>query len=224
MPRRPRIVIPHLAYHVTQRGNYRQRIFKEDKDYKQYLYWMNECAAKYELEILAYCLMNNHVHFIVIPAKEESLARTFNAVHMRYAQYHNRKKKVYGHLWQGRFFSCILDDAHLYRAIRYVERNPVRAKIVKKAWDYSWSSARTHIGEEETPRVILSPKFKMMDEKSWGNYLHDDDEEMNREMRLKTLRGLVVGTKEFIMKLEGKLQRSLACLNPGRPKKEIRGR
>lgn len=219
MPRRPRIVIPKLAYHVTQRGNYRQKVFEKEADYKQYSYWLNEYAQQNNLSILAYCLMNNHVHFIVVPDNEESLARTFNTVHMRYAQYYNRKKKAHGHLWQGRFFSYILDTDHLYRAIRYVERNPVRAKIVKKAWDYPWSSAKMHIGEDQNPRITLSSRFEMMDEKSWRGYLHEEDEEINKEIRLKTLRGLVVGTQEFISRLEERLNCSLKCLSQGRPKR-----
>ena len=90
MPRKPRIVIPELAYHVTQRGNYRQNVFGKDQDYKQYGYWMTAYSSKYGLDILAYCLMKNHVHFIVVPHNKDSLAKTFNAVHMRYAQYYNR--------------------------------------------------------------------------------------------------------------------------------------
>jgi len=141
MPRHSRIVIPDIPHHVTQRGNYRQPIFDSDSDYEKYSSWFNEYAVRYRLEVLAYCLMSNHVHFIVVPSKEETLARVFNTVHMRYAQYVNKRLKATGHLWQGRFFSCILDDKHLYRAIRYVENNPVRIKVVKKAWLYKWSSA-----------------------------------------------------------------------------------
>ena len=79
---------------------------------------MNEYSTEHNLDIIAYCLMTNHVHFIAIPPKEETLSKVFNTVHMRYAHYLNRQRKVKGHLWQGRFYSCALDDAHLYRAIR----------------------------------------------------------------------------------------------------------
>ena len=114
MPRHSRIVIPDIPHHITQRGNYRQDIFKSDSDYEKYSLWFNEYAAKYKLDVLAYCLMSNHVHFIVVPGKEETLARVFNTTHMRYAQYVNKKLKATGHLWQGRFFSCVLDNKHLY--------------------------------------------------------------------------------------------------------------
>jgi len=163
--------------------------------------------------------MENHVHFIVIPRSEDGLAKTFNTVHMRYAQYMNRKAKVNGHLWQGRFFSCVLDEAHLYRAIRYVERNPVRAKMVNHAWEYPWSSAKAHVGEGGQPPIELSRRVDFVKQEEWKEYLTEGDEEIVREMRLKTGRGLVVGTKNFIEQLEKRVDRSLQCLNPGRPRK-----
>ena len=220
MPRHSRIVIPNIPHHVTQRGNYRQNIFKSDSDYEKYSLWFNEYAAKYKLRVLAYCLMSNHVHFIVVPDKEETLARVFNTTHMRYAQYVNKKIKATGHLWQGRFFSCVLDDKHLYGAIRYVENNPVRVKAVKKAWLYKWSSAGLHVNEGQYGPIKLSAVPDWMPVEEWKDYLAEADEDMCREMRLKTSRGLVVGEDSFIQKLEKRIGRSLRCLNPGRPIKK----
>lgn len=146
MPRQPRIVIPHIPHHITQHGNYRQTIFEEQPDYEQYCAWAQEYAEKYDLLIRAFCLMNNHVPLIVVPQAKDTLAKAINTLHMRYAQYMNKKHQVKGHLWQGRFFSSFLDEGYLYRAIRYVEQNPVRAGMVKEAWAYRWSSARVHAG------------------------------------------------------------------------------
>jgi putative transposase len=106
MPRQARIVIPKIPHHVTQRGNYRQGVFEEEGDYNLYCTWMGQYADTYGLDILAYCLMSNHVHFIVVPREAESLARVFNTLHMRYAQYINRRSGARGHLWQGRFYSA----------------------------------------------------------------------------------------------------------------------
>lgn len=91
MPRIARIVVPGYAYHVTQRGNYRQKIFRNDEDHLKYLSWIAEYSSKYHLSIWAYCLMDNHVHFVVQPQKEESLAKVFSVVHMRYSQYFNKE-------------------------------------------------------------------------------------------------------------------------------------
>ena len=145
MPRDARIVAPNFPHHVTQRGNYKQKVFYTKKDYVLYLEWLDEYANKYELSIIAYCLMPNHVHFIAIPTYENSLASTFRICHTRYASYLHKKKNLKGHLWQGRFFSSVLDDAHLYAAVKYVELNPVKAGLVKHAWDWPWSSAAVHV-------------------------------------------------------------------------------
>jgi len=221
MPRQSRIVIPDIAHHITQRGNYRQDVFEEYKDYEQYSAWAEEYFSKYGLDVLAYCLLSNHVHFIVIPRDEDSLARAFNTLHMRYSQYMNRKHKQRGHLWQGRFFSCFMDDEHLYRSIRYVERNPVRAKMVENACDYLWSSAWAHAGGETVKVAIpVDTTSFALTKSEWRKYLRADDEKMCSEVRLKTQRGLAIGGEKFIKRIERKLHRPLQCLNPGRPKKQ----
>ena len=222
MPRQARIVIPHTAHHITQRGNYYQDVFDNDDNYKQYSRWINEYASENDVKILAYCLMKNHIHFIVVPQGENSLAKVFNNTHMRYSQYLNRERKVKGHLWQGRFYSCILDDAHLYRGIRYVENNPVRAKIVKKAYNYTWSSALDHIAQREKPLIKLTRYKWIKNGNDWKEYLKEEDREITNDIRLKTNRGLVVGTDKFIKRLERTLNRSLKCLSQGRPRKENR--
>ena len=94
MPRIARTVASGLPHHITQRGNYRQVIFETDRDYLQYREWLKEYSGKYALDIWAYCLMSNHVHFICVPGQEDSLARTFNLLHMRYSQYLNRRRKM----------------------------------------------------------------------------------------------------------------------------------
>ena len=165
MPRSARIVIPDIPHHITQRGNYQQEVFDNNDNYKQYCEWINEYAQKNSVDILAYCLMGNHVHFIVIPKKENSLAKLFNTTHMRYSQYLNKERGMKGHLWQGRFYSCLLDDAHLYRAIRYVENNPVRAKMVKNAWDYEYSSAKDHTDMRNKPLIRIIAYKGMKDQK-----------------------------------------------------------
>ncbi len=219
MPRQGRIIIPDLAHHVTQRGNYRQKIFDNSDHYKQYCEWINVYSKDSGVDILAYCLMNNHVHFIAIPKRENGLANLYKTVHMRYAHYINRQKAIKGHLWQGRFYSCILDDAHLYRAIRYVENNPVRAKITRKAWEYEWSSAKEHVEDGRKPLINISKYKNIKSGREWKEYLAETDCEMAEEIRLKTNRGLAVGTDKFIETLEGKLNRSLKCVRQGRPRK-----
>jgi len=219
MPRQPRIVVPGLAHHITQRGNYRQDVFSSKQDYIQYCEWIEEYAQEAGLEVIAYCLMRNHVHFIAIPKNEEDLARVFKTVHMRYAHYLNKQKSARGHLWQGRFYSCLLDDKHLYRAIRYIESNPVRAKLVKQPWDYPYSSAKDHTGERIKPLIKLK-KYSSIGRKDWKEYLKEADPDINKEIRLKTNRGLAVGSDQFIKSVESIVNRSLKCLKQGRPRRD----
>jgi len=136
MPRIARAVAVGYPHHITQRGNYCQIVFEKDEDYLQYLEWLKLYSKRYSLKIWAYCLMQNHVHFIAVPMEPDSLAKAFNTLHMRYSQYINMRNKSAGHLWQGRFFSCVLDERHLYSGIRYIENNPVRARIATRAEEY----------------------------------------------------------------------------------------
>jgi len=219
MPRIARIVVTDHPHHITQRGNYGQRIFVKDSDYKFYLERLNEYRDKYRLSILAYCLMSNHVHFVAIPEKENSLAKTFNASHMRYAHYFNKKNRLRGHLWQGRFYSCVLDDNHLYATVRYIENNPVRAKLVKKAWDWEWSSAKEHI-KEGRGILHLTDISKFVKIEDWKRYLSQkEDGKIVSSIRKNTLTGRPLGSGAFVAKLEKLFDKRLKALPRGRPKK-----
>ncbi len=146
MPRSARVVFEGVVHHITQRGNYRQNIFEDSADRKKYIEFVSEYSTKYQMKIYAYCLMTNHVHFLAAPLRRDSLAMTFKYANMRYSSYFNKKNRRSGHLWQGRFYSCPLHRDHALEALRYVERNPVRAKMVQFPWEYEWSSAREHVG------------------------------------------------------------------------------
>ncbi|MFQ5835099.1 MAG: transposase [bacterium] len=220
MPRISRAVATGFPHHVTQRGNYQQLVFEDNNDFRQYLQWLRDYTRRYSLKIWAYCLMSNHVHFVCVPMREDSLARTFNTLHMKYSQYFNQKKKTKGHLWQGRFYSCILDERHLYGAIRYVENNPVRVRIVEKPYKYRWSSARAHIYGEVNP--ILSDDCYLVKEiEDWLAYLMEvQDEAMTTNIRQNTKTGRPCGDDFFIEKIESLLGRRLKALPKGRPRKK----
>ena len=224
MPHIARIVAVGLPHHITQRGNYRQDVFLDDNDRVQYLSWLKEYSTKFGLSILVYCLMQNHIHFIAIPNRKDSLSKTFNSSHMRYSQYFNRKRKVTGHLWQGRFYSCVLDEPHLITAARYIERNPVRAGMVKKPWQWRWSSAQAHI-DNKRYLINLENLFKLIDmsKDSWREFIDsEDDPQTIEDVRKYTLSGRPLGTISFIEKLEKKFGRRLRALSRGRPKKKKR--
>jgi len=221
MPRIARLVVPEYPHHITQRGNYRQDIFKDHADRRQYLFLMAEYSRKYNLGILAYCLMNNHIHFIALPKDEDSLGDTFRIVHTRYAQYFNKKMHAVGHLWQGRYYSCVLDERRLLAAARYVERNPVRVKLVKTPTDYIWSSAKSHSALSHNDIIDVNTLFKYIEieQNKWKKFVDEgDDPDEVAAIRKYTVTGRPLGSSTFIQKLEKKFGERLHALPVGRPK------
>jgi len=145
MPRMPRLVVPGLPHHLTQRGVRSIDIFRDDADRFAYLDHLRTEGERWGVEFLAWCLMTNHVHLIVIPEREDSLARGIGEAHKRYTRAINFRSGLRGHMFQGRFGSCVLDEKHLLAAARYVDLNPVAARIVDTPVAYQWSSARFHL-------------------------------------------------------------------------------
>jgi putative transposase len=145
MPRLARIVIPGAPHHVTQRGNRRQPIFFSEADRILYLDLLREGCAAARVTCLAWCLMDNHVHLILVPETADGLRAALGEAHRRYTRHVNAREGWTGYLFQGRFASYPMDDAHLMAAVRYVERNPVAAGLVAHAQDWRWSSARSHV-------------------------------------------------------------------------------
>ena len=219
MTRISRIVAVGYPHHIIQRGNYQQCVFKDEEDHIQYLQWLREYSQKYSLRIWAYCLMSNHVHFVCVPMREDSLARTFSILHTRYSQYFNKKKKVTGHLWQGRFYSCILDKRHLYTGIRYVENNPVRAKIVEVPHKYRWSSAKTHVYGVSDPVLLADDCYLVKEINDWNAYLTHWDDKLIDNIRKNTKTGRPCGDEVFVRKMENLLGRTLRTIPRGRPYK-----
>jgi len=188
MPRLSGIVIPGLPHHhLTQRGNRRMDVFSEDEDRQRYCDLLHQYAERHGVDIWAYCLMANHVHFVAVPKADTSLARWLRDTHTAYARHVNRRQQESGHLWQGRFFSCVLDEAHLWAAVRYVERNPVKARMVRKAEAYDWSSAQAHCGMRSDP--LLAPDFPPANVVAdWVTFLRADDPELTAAIQRSTKR------------------------------------
>ena len=224
MPRMARVVGVGLPHHITQRGNYRQEIFDTDADRVRYLLWVAEYARGNGLSILSYCLMDNHVHFIAVPGREDSLARVFNSAHMRYSQYLNRKRKLAGHLWQGRFYSCVLEGQRLLAAARYIERNPVRAGLAARPEAWKWSSAAAHCGGGSGDFDLDLGKlwdYTGMEQAEWSGFIGREDAAADiSDIRACTHTGRPLGNRKFVAGLEREFGRRLRALSVGRPKIE----
>ena len=221
MPRVARIVAPACPHHVTQRGNNQQDVFFVDDDYRLYLDILKRQCELYGMSVLGYCLMTNHVHLIGVPHEEQSLAKAVGRTNWLYAQAINRLHGRSGHLWQSRFYSCVMDDDHTWAALAYVERNPVRAGVVRRAWNYTWSSAAAHCGKRDRAKLLdLAEWQSRLEGRSWQETLaaHANAELLGR-LRLHTHRGRPLGSDSFISKLERAVGRRLRPLHVGRPRK-----
>ena len=220
MPRIARDIVVGVPYHITQRGNRRQEVFFTDADRLQYLSHLKDYSERYGLNVLAYCLMTNHVHLVAIPLKPDSLALTLRTVHMRHSQMINAEFGWSGHLWQGRYFSCALDDPHLWAAVRYVERNPVRARIIDNAGNYPWSSAAHHLGLRKDTLISGNTIWtRPVDE--WDEALREPQNESVVDLlRTRTRTGFPCGGEDFIKKLSEILGKPLLERGRGRPKNQ----
>ncbi len=215
MGRLSRVVIPDCAHHVTQRGVRSQPVFSDDADRQLYLRLLIEEGDKHGLKFLSWCLMANHVHFIVVPRSCESLAGAFGEAHRKFTWRINRREGVRGYLFQGRFFSCPLDEAHGMAAVRYVERNPVRAGLVEQAWEYPWSSAGFHAGERARDPLVADRDL-VGTAQEWREWLLSDPEDMPA-LRKATSTGRPCGDAQFVRRVERVTGLDLQDKRMGRP-------
>lgn len=221
MARLARFVHPGIPYHVTHRGNRRQAIFTSDSDRLIYRNLLGEYAAKAGLAIWGYCLMPNHVHLLLVPSAATSLAKGIGLAHRRFAQMQNARHGWTGHLFGGRFYSCALDHAHTWACIRYIERNPVRARLVERAEDWPWSSAAAHGGAYQDTLLDAGRPFPGTLRGGWLEWLTlPPSEQELLAIRGATRTGRPCGSSDWVHQLEQTTSRTLAAKAPGRPRKQ----
>ena len=210
MARLPRLVLPGIPHHITQRGNRRERTFFEDGDFELYLDLLAEAAARSQVAIWSYCLMPNHVHIVAVPSDEDGLRRTFRYVHRHYTGYINARLRVTGHLWQGRFSSVAMDEPHLVTALRYIALNPVRARLVARAEDWRWSSTRAHLATADDGVVAVAPALERVGD--FAAFLGEDFDEALTYAALRKAEsvGRPVGSPEWLADMEQRTGKALA--------------
>jgi putative transposase len=216
MARLARIVIPGIPHHVTQRGNGRAKTFFMASDYQLYLDLLAEAAQKARVAVWAYCLMPNHIHAVLVPSDADGLRKTFADLHRRYTGFINARRRTTGHLWQGRFGSVPMDEAHLLNALRYVSLNPVRARLVEAAAQWRWSSVRAHLAGVDDAVVAVAPALQRVGD--FARFLaepFDGDAEFAALRSAETI-GRPVGSADWLADLEAQTGRTLAKQRPGR--------
>jgi putative transposase len=206
--------VPH---HVTQRGNRRQATFFSDGDYRLYKALLAHFASLYKLEILTYCLMPNHIHLVGVPHDSDSLRYAIGKAHRQYTLQVNERMGWRGCLWQGRFYSCPMDERHTIATARYIEQNPVRAGLVEAAWQWPWSSAKAHVSRTEDTLANIWPLLEMIGD--WGEFLLQDTPEAGL-IRKHSSTGRPLGDARFIQRCERITGRDLTMRKPGPPPRQ----
>jgi putative transposase len=154
MGRERRLQLPGLTYHVTNRGNNRDIIFVEPEDYEKFLGLLYRFKLKYQFKLFSYCLMTNHIHLLIKTSQQGSISKIMQSLTVAHTRHFHYKYKRCGHVWQGRFSSPVVsDDEYLLTAMRYIEQNPLRARMVKRIEDYRWSSYRLNARIEKSKLI-----------------------------------------------------------------------
>ncbi|MCP3932909.1 MAG: transposase [Bacteroidetes bacterium] len=214
MARLARVVVPGYPHHIIQRGNRRQQTFFSDDDYQAYIDLMSEWCDHCGVEIWCYCLMPNHIHLIAVPESTDSLMKAIGEAHRRYARMINFRKGWRGYFWQGRFSSFIMDEMYLLAAVRYIELNPVRAKIVDKPEVYKWSSCKAHFKGDDDKLVKVEPLKPFVN--NWESFLYNPPSHLEMDALRKHERtGRPLGGDDFIKQLESETGRFLRKRKPG---------
>jgi putative transposase len=214
MARIARVVAPGYPHHVTQRGCRRQQTFFTRSDYQYYLELLKKAKHEAGVSVWAYCIMPNHVHLVVVPESEQGLAKFLGVAHRQYALALNNRMRWKGHFWQERFHSFVMNESHLYAAVRYVELNPVRARLCTLAREWEWSSARAHMSAKNDGLVEVHPMLERVED--WENYLSCYHSEVSdTAIRQHSRTGRPAGDDKFLEGLEILTNRRLKKRKPG---------
>ena len=208
MARLARIVVPGQPHLVTQRGHGGQRAFFSDGDYQLYTQLLAENCKAANVDVLAYVLMPRHVHLVLLPHDKDGLRKALSTVHRRYATLVHQRRKRTGAFWQGRFSAVAMDDDHAAAAIAYVSVNPVRAKLVKRAADWRWSSTKALLkGKDDDVTAIGASRIYAPD---FPDLIKSaPDEEVLQRFRRSESIGRPVGSHAFLRLLEKKTKRAI---------------
>lgn len=223
MARPPRFSVPGQPQHVIQRGNNRQAIFDAEEDYRRFLEIMEAAAEANCCHIHAYVLMTNHVHILVTPSHEEGVGRMMQSLGRRYVQYFNYRYRRTGGLWEGRYRATLIDtEQYLFTCMRYIELNPVRARMVSLPGDYRWSSHGANAGGRHdsmltphTEYLALGSSLEVRQAAYRELFRRAVDDDSFTPIREATNKGWVCGDEKFKQSVAARLERRTEPLPRG---------
>jgi len=227
MSRQARVIVPNYPHHVLQRGHNKQVVFAEKDDYEYYLNNLLEAKRLFGVQVYAYCLMTNHVHLLLNPGEQsEQLGRFMKFIAGRQTRYVNRLEGRTGTLWAGRFKSSPVEgEVYLLACCRYIERNPVRAKMVLFPEAYEWSSYQDKIGLRENSLIDPDPFYQSLGEtlqiqqRCYREFVQQsEDQKEQKQIRQALQRGQLTGTEKFVDQVEKKIGLRVEWRGQGRPK------
>ena len=227
MPRRARIAIAGIPWHIIQRGNNRSACFFAEDDYRYFMNTLAEQAVKWQCAIHAYVLMTNHVHLLLTPQQQDSAATMMKHLGQRYVQYVNRTYRRSGTLWEGRFRSCLAqEDTYVLTCHRYIELNPVRAAMVENPAEYSWSSYRANALGEPGGLLTHHPDYLALGRspnirlEAYRELFQGPlDRTTVENIRCATNGNYVLGNQRFREEIAAMLKRRVTPGKSGRPRK-----
>ncbi|MCG8632698.1 MAG: transposase [Desulfobacterales bacterium] len=167
-----RIVLAGHPHHVVQRGLEGRQTFFDTEDYAAYFEIITESTRSHGVDILAYCLMPDHVHLIAVPGERDALSKCLRTAHGRYTRYINQRTGSRGQFWQGRYASHLLDSQYLIACTRYIEINPVKREYVDQPEDWQWSSAKAHMAKCDDALVKTGPLLEKV-KTGWKAFLSE---------------------------------------------------
>jgi putative transposase len=218
--------VPGLPYHLVQRGNNREACFLETETYQFYLELWKEASRRYGVEVHAYCLMTNHIHFLATPGRSSAISDTLKVVGSRYAQYVNRRYRRTGTLWEGRHRSSLIQsERYLLSCYRYIELNPVRAGMVERPEEYRWSSYGVNAWGDESWLTPHEEYVRLGDSREARCHAYRElFKHQLSEADLHAIRKAAhycqpVGDDRFRQQIEERYGLKLGQMKRGRPKK-----
>jgi putative transposase len=229
MPRKPRFFLADIPAHIVHRGHSREPVFFEDRDYRAYLNWLGAAARRYHCALHAYVLMTNHVHLLATPQHKQGVSRMMQYIGRRYVPYINHTYGTSGSIWEGRYKASLVHDEHyLLTCMRYIELNPVRAKMARSPGQYRWSSYRANAQGIEDKVITPHPLYGALGRTKAGRLsaykalfqAHVEEADL-KDLRDAVQTGTPLGNAHFKEKIERKLHRKVGQARRGRPKRAL---